>query len=213
MAFIFPSNPTLNQTYVVGGRTWVWNGTTWQAQGTVTVPGPTGPTGAAGATGPMGATPTNYVSNTGGSIIIPSANGIIPLVMRGAVGQSVNLQEWQNSTGTAVGYMDVLGNFTAAADITTNSDIRVKENIEPILNGLNKVLSLQGITYNLIAQPGEARHLGLIAQDVELVAPEAVSEHDGVKSVAYGNLVGLLVEAIKEQQIQIEDLRSRLDGI
>lgn len=52
MAFSFPSNPSLNQTYTANGRTWIWSGTSWQAQGTSAVAGPTGPTGAAGPTGP-----------------------------------------------------------------------------------------------------------------------------------------------------------------
>jgi hypothetical protein len=46
MAFSFPSNPSVNQTYTSGGRTWVWSGSAWQAQGTVVgITGPTGPAG------------------------------------------------------------------------------------------------------------------------------------------------------------------------
>jgi putative lipoic acid-binding regulatory protein len=57
------------------------------------------------------------------------------------------------------------------------------------------------------------RATGVIAQDVEKVLPEAVHENkDGFKNVAYGNMVGLLIEAIKEQQEQIDALKAQLNG-
>jgi hypothetical protein len=120
-----------------------------------------------------------------------------------------------DETGGLVGaYMDSSGNFTAVGDITTNSDLRLKTNIKTLDNALYKVTKLEGVTYNLKADPEGRGHTGLIAQDVQDVIPEAVIENeDGIKSVAYGNLVGLLVEAIKEQQVQINELRSKLDGI
>jgi hypothetical protein len=136
------------------------------------------------------------------------------LIISGAASQTANLQEWKNSAGTNVGYIDNSGNFVAAGDITTNSDQRLKTNISTLENALYRVTKLEGVTYNLKSDPEGKAHTGLIAQDVEYVIPEAVSENeDGIKSVAYGNLVGLLVEAIKEQQVQINELRSRLDGI
>ena len=61
----------------------------------------------------------------------------------------------------------------------------------------------------------EGREVGLVAQEVQKVLPEAVLENEttGVLSVAYQNIVGVLVEAIKEQQKQIEDLRSSIDEL
>ena len=60
----------------------------------------------------------------------------------------------------------------------------------------------------------EKRHAGVIAQEVLKVLPEVVSgSEDSVYSVAYGNMVGLLIEAIKEQQLQIEELKNKLDGL
>jgi phosphotransferase system HPr-like phosphotransfer protein len=127
--------------------------------------------------------------------------------------QSVFIQEWQNAAGTSIGSMDYAGNFIAAGDITTQSDARVKENVAPIENALQKVLELNGVTYTLIDWPEQGTHVGLIAQDVEAVVPEAVRETGDVKSVAYANLIGLLVEAIKDQQAQIEELKVKVNGL
>jgi hypothetical protein len=110
--------------------------------------------------------------------------------------------------------IDANGNFTAAGDITTNSDIRLKKDVLPLENALETLTKLKGISYNYIDRETDHRHIGLVAQDVEEVLPEAVSEDSkGMKSVAYGNLVGLLVEAIKELQAEVIELRGKIDGI
>lgn len=99
------------------------------------------------------------------------------------------------------------GNFTATGNVTAFSDIRLKENIEEIPDALNKVSALRGVTYDRKDLEGE-RHAGLIAQEVEAVLPEViVTNDDGIKTVAYGNLVGLLVEAIKELREEVETLK------
>lgn len=91
-------------------------------------------------------------------------------------------------------------------NVTAYSDKRVKENIEVIPNALEKVLQLSGYTFDR-TDADMPRQTGLIAQEVLKVLPEAVSgSEEEHYSVAYGNLVGLLIEAIKEQQTQIETL-------
>lgn len=98
------------------------------------------------------------------------------------------------------------GTISASGDITAFSDSRLKENIEPIDNALEKIQSINGVTFNTIGQ--EKRQAGLIAQDLQKVLPEAVHENeDGMLSVAYGNTVSLLVEAIKELQAEVAELR------
>jgi hypothetical protein len=78
------------------------------------------------------------------------------------------------------------------------SDQRKKMNIEVIPNALAKVLQLRGVTFEKL-DDGDRRHSGIIAQEVEKVLPEVVyTAEDGMKSVAYGNMIGLLIEAIKE---------------
>ena len=107
---------------------------------------------------------------------------------------------------------DDAGEFTATGNVTAYSDITLKKNIELIPNALDKVLSLRGVTYNRIDIEDEPRHSGVIAQEVEEVLPEVVmTDEDGIKSVAYGNMVGLLIEAIKDQQNQINKLKEELE--
>jgi hypothetical protein len=100
---------------------------------------------------------------------------------------------------------------------TTISDKRLKENIQTIEGAVDKVKQLTGCTFTYIADGKESA--GLIAQDVEKVLPSAVSEKelplkmdDGIayKTVQYDQTIGLLVEAIKEQQVQIEELQAKL---
>jgi hypothetical protein len=103
------------------------------------------------------------------------------------------------------------GWLVASGNITAYSDERLKDNIETITSPLDKVLALRGVTFD---KDGE-RGLGVIAQETEAVIPEVVMTHDdemGTKSVAYGNMVGLLIEAIKEQQTQIDELKAQLGG-
>jgi hypothetical protein len=104
------------------------------------------------------------------------------------------------------------GNATFSGTITANSDERLKENVVGITNALDKVLDLRGVFFNRIGDP--ERQIGVIAQEVEKVLPELVLEAgDGVKSVAYQNMVAVLIEAIKEQQEQINELKDRLDNL
>ena len=95
------------------------------------------------------------------------------------------------------------------------SDIRLKENIEVIQNPIDKVQKLRGVTFNY--KKDGSKSTGLIAQELEEVLPEVVYEthdlhddQDKFKAVRYGNIVGLLVEAIKEQQEQIESLKDQI---
>jgi len=104
------------------------------------------------------------------------------------------------------------GTAVFANTITANSDARLKENVVGIGNALSKVLGMRGVYFNRIGQP--EREIGVIAQEVEKILPEVIHEGpDGVKSVAYQNMVAVLIEAIKEQQEQINELKARLDSL
>lgn len=99
------------------------------------------------------------------------------------------------------------GAITAAGNVTAFSDIKLKDNIAPIGDALYKVGRLNGVTYNRKDIEGNPRQSGLIAQDVQAVLPEVVMDNDGTLSVAYGNMIGLMVEAIKELKAEIEELK------
>lgn len=96
---------------------------------------------------------------------------------------------------------------------TYASDERFKQNILPIQSPLQKLLQLNGVEYEMNStafpayhfQPG--RQIGLLAQNVEKIIPEAVQEHEGYKGVDYARLIPLLIESIKEQQVQINELK------
>ena len=100
--------------------------------------------------------------------------------------------------------IDSSGNVVATGDVTAFSDIRLKKDIELIPNALDKVLSLRGVTYTDIELGN--RRTGVIAQEVQAVLPEAVKEGDEYLSVAYGNLVGVLIESIKELEARVREL-------
>lgn len=108
---------------------------------------------------------------------------------------------------TFTGTLSCTGNITASGNITAYSDQRLKSNIKTIDNALEKVSKLRGVSFDKDGQ----NQIGVIAQEVQKVLPEVVEEGDYL-SVAYGNIVGLLIEAIKEQQQQIEDLKSLVRG-
>jgi len=99
------------------------------------------------------------------------------------------------------------GNFTATGDVTTNSDARLKENIEVVDEALAKVIGMRGVYFNKKDAPG-VRKIGLIAQEVEAIIPEAVfsdNTEEQIKSVSYGSLIGLLIEAVKDLNDKVED--------
>ena len=102
--------------------------------------------------------------------------------------------------------MNVNGALYASGNVTAFSDIKLKTDIVNINDALSKVMELNGVLFTR-KDSGE-RCTGVIAQEVQKVLPEAVVEVDGTLSVAYGNLVGLLIEAIKELKSEVETLRS-----
>ena len=107
------------------------------------------------------------------------------------------------------------GQLTVADNITAYSDERLKENIKTIPNALNKVNTIRGVTFTRNDLDDEEKvHTGVIAQEVLKVLPEAVSQNEnGIYSVAYGNMVGLLIESIKELSEQNQQLLKRIEAL
>ncbi len=111
------------------------------------------------------------------------------------------------------GSFEAGGAILAGGNVTAYSDIRRKKDLVKLDNALNKVEQLTGYTYT--NKIDNKRYTGLIAQDVQKVLPEAVQAEklDGHLSLAYGNMAGLFVEAIKELVHKIEILEARLNVI
>jgi len=120
---------------------------------------------------------------------------------------------------TAPSYtLDVSGSMRATGDIYANaflynsSDRRLKENIKPLTRSLSKIQALEGVSFDW-KKTGRSS-LGLIAQDVELIYPELVSvDKEGYKAIAYEGLIAPLIEAVKAQQLEIENLEARLEKL
>jgi hypothetical protein len=97
------------------------------------------------------------------------------------------------------------GSLTMSGNVTAYSDQRLKTNVETVKNALDKTLAMRGVTYNRI--DNNAARIGVVAQEIQQVVPEVViADSDGMLSVDYGNIVGVLIEAIKEQQTTIDQL-------
>jgi len=118
--------------------------------------------------------------------------------------------------GTRVS-IDSSGNLVARGDITASgtvlgqSDMRLKENVITIDNALERISQMRGVFYNKIDDPAKTRNVGVIAQEIETILPEVVhtdTASNHYKSVAYGNITGVLIEGIKAQAIQISTLQS-----
>jgi hypothetical protein len=123
---------------------------------------------------------------------------------------NISMAEFSGNVGigttSATSKLTVNGEVSAT-DFNSTSDRTLKENFLPIENALDKVMKLSGWTYNFKSDTNKKRHAGLVAQDLLEVLPEAVTGEPGNYRVAYNNIIGLLIEAIKEQQEQIEELK------
>lgn len=128
-----------------------------------------------------------------------SSNNIYSDVTNGRVGIAKT-----NPTST----LDVSGTITAT-DFNSASDINLKENIKPLEDSLDKVLKLNGVSFDW--KETQQPSMGVIAQELEEVFPELVRSGD-IKSVNYNGLIGVLIEAVKEQQKQIEELKKQINN-
>ena len=117
----------------------------------------------------------------------------------------VGLGSLSSNGNSLAGNFSVSGAITASGNITAFSDARLKENVETIEGALDKVSQMRGVMYD---KDGE-RGTGVIAQEMQQVMPEVVmdSGRGDYLSVAYGNIVGVLIESIKELKAEIEALK------
>ena len=119
---------------------------------------------------------------------------------------------WRDGGSSRYTFFPSTANMTVNGTITQNSDIRIKENVVEIGDCISKVQAMRGVYYNRTDFNTEVTKVGVIAQEVEAVLPELILESpdDGFKSVAYSELTAVLINAIKEQQEIIEDLKTRI---
>ena len=97
-------------------------------------------------------------------------------------------------------------------NVFATSDRRLKTDITTIENSLEKVLQLRGVNYRSLQDDKIA--IGVIAQEIQEIVPEVVQENsNGYLSVSYGNIVGLLIEAVKELKKEIDNIKININGI
>jgi len=110
--------------------------------------------------------------------------------------------------GAFVGGAFYVGGNISCNAMSQRSDERLKKNVEPLTNCLEKVNQLQGVRYTLIED--EQKYIGLIAQSVEPVYPEFVlTSIDGTKNLMYQNIVAVIIEAVKELNLEVKELQKK----
>ena len=106
--------------------------------------------------------------------------------------------------------ISITGDLTVSGSVSEGSDVRLKTNIKPIKDPIDKVTQIEGVSFNWKKDNKPA--LGVIADQVEKIIPELV-QGDDPKTVNYNGLIGLLIEAVKDQQTQIDSLKERLSKL
>ena len=156
---------------------------------------------------------TNDGTNVGGF----GAHGTHTGLLKYYIGSSYQDTKFVIESGGDVGIgtdspgakLDVNGEIKTV-DINVTSDINLKTNVKSIQDPLEKVLQIRGVTFDW--KSSHKSSAGVIAQEVEKILPELVTD-SGTKSVNYNGLIGLLIETVKEQQVQINELNSRLSKL
>ena len=185
--------------------------------------GSSGQTGSSGSSGQTGSSGSSGQSGSSGTSGVGGANGTSTQVAFFTAATTLGSDSglyWDNTNKrlgvglTSPGYpLEVSGNVSgisiyASHDIAAYSDISVKDEVEEIANAVEKIKQIRGVTFVRNDSESKERRAGVIAQEVEKVLPEVISKkEDGTLMVAYGNLTSLLIQAIKEQQVEIDNLK------
>ena len=118
---------------------------------------------------------------------------------------------WVNSSASNVGSIKYT---STGSTFNTTSDARLKENIQPIADATDKLMSMKPVTHTWIADPEAPSVHGFIAQEMQEVVPEAVSGEDGgeeMMSMDYGRITPVLVAALQDAHNKIEALEARIN--
>ena len=158
---------------------------------------------------------------TGGNIAVYAINNSTdaPSIEGWNQGSGYIYKGWSGASPALKFWVANSGNAWIAGTLTQASDLRLKNDIQPLEDTLNKVLRLRGVSYVMKADESKVRKIGVIAQELEQEYPELVASDDqGMKSVAYANLTAVLIEGVKAlkaendaQKSEIENLKTRLD--
>lgn len=156
-----------------------------------------------------------YFLSNDASIYLRKSDGVVTTQINS------NSNSFLNSSGGSVGIgnsapsasykLDVTGSIRASVDVVISSDRRLKKNIRPIGNALERMMGLEGVTFDWRKRGLPANNIGWIAQNVEQYAPELVSTDEcGYKSVKYASAVALVAEAVKDVNSEVEMLKEQV---
>lgn len=165
----------------------IYDGTTWRVFANI------GPTGFTGSQGTFASLNDDVATNA--TRFVTFAN------------QTSGTANTVFVSSTKLTYNPFSGTLNAV-DFNSTSDIKHKENIVTITAAMDKIKKIRGVNFTWKETHSPA--MGLIAQELEQVIPEVVNQTENGKSVNYGSLVGLLIEAIKEQQNEIDALKTKI---
>jgi hypothetical protein len=172
------------------------------SQGVIGFTGSQGIQGVIGFTGSQGFTGSAGPSTTINAANDNTATTHFPVFVAGTGNQTARL----SNSGNILSFVPSTGTLNSV-DFNSTSDATLKENIVNIENALEKVLSINGVSFNF-KEHNTKKRVGVIAQEIETVLPEAVSiNSEGYKTVSYGNLAALFIEAIKELKKEISDMK------
>ena len=158
----------------------------------------------------------DVVFKDGGTTIAKFINSSSDFVIATDVDDKDFIIKGQDSTSEITALtidMSAAGAATFNNDVTAFSDERLKENIQPIMGGLEKVMQLQGVTYKRNDVTNAKTQIGVIAQQVEPILPEVVLTADDemqTKSVDYAKMTAVLIEAVKELKQEITQLKQQI---
>ncbi|MDA8428742.1 MAG: tail fiber domain-containing protein [Geobacteraceae bacterium] len=153
---------------------------------------------------------------TGNAIAIYAVNNSTdaPAIEGWNQGSGYIYRGWSGASPAIKFWVDNNGNAWIGGTLTQASDIRLKTDIQPLKNTLDKVLRLRGVSYVMKADKSRTRKIGVIAQELEQEYPELVATDDkGMKSVAYANLTAVLIEAVKGLQAENDALKADNDAM
>jgi len=130
----------------------------------------------------------------------------------GSAAQTWAVDATSSNTGSKVVARDASGNFAGntitCVTLNSTSDINLKDNIRPFEDALDTINQLNGVHFTW--KEDNKKSIGVIAQEIEAILPELVTETDGTKTVNYNGLIGVLIESVKELSVKVEQLESRI---
>ena len=158
----------------------------------------------------VGGTATVGVEARGDGLLLSTRDGDTCSILRrnSDDGEILRFQR----DGTTVGSVKTFSNQT---QYITTSDGRLKENIKPISDGVQKLMAMNPVTYNWKATPDEPSEQGFIAQDMQDIAPEAVSLTDGQEMMGmdYGRITPIIVSALQDALQRISKLEQKISEL